>query len=135
MSKLNFAGRVAVVTGAGAGLGREYALLLASRGAKVVVNDLGGDRNGQGKSQLADLVVKEIVGNGKFKVPQLIYHVLYNLYSGGIAVANYDSVIDGENIIKTALQKFNRVDILVNNAGILRDKSFARISEQVKNMI
>lgn len=65
MAKLDFTGRVAVVTGAGAGLGREYALLLASRGAKVVVNDLGGDRSGSGTSRQADIVVNEIKANGK----------------------------------------------------------------------
>lgn len=113
MTALRFDDRVAVVTGAGAGLGREYALLLASRGAKVVVNDLGGNFNGEGKSNAADVVVDEI------------------RKAGGVAVANYDSVTDGEKIIQTAMEAFGRVDILINNAGILRDKSFARISEQV----
>lgn len=114
MSSLRFDGRVAVVTGAGAGLGREYALLLGSRGAKVVVNDLGGSFHGEGKSQkAADVVVEEI------------------RKAGGIAVANYDSVTDGEKIIQTAMENFGRVDILINNAGILRDKSFARISDNV----
>lgn len=113
MSELRFDGRVAVVTGAGAGLGRTYALLLASRGAKVVVNDLGGGRHGDGKSsQAADDVVAEIKKNG------------------GTAVADYNNVIEGEKIIQTALDNFGRIDILINNAGILRDKSFARISDQ-----
>lgn len=110
---VRFDGRVAVVTGAGAGLGREYALLLASRGAKVVVNDLGGNFHGEGKSNAADVVVDEI------------------RKAGGIATANYDSVTDGEKIIQTAMEAYGRVDILINNAGILRDKSFARISDQV----
>lgn len=118
MSTLRFDGRVAVVTGAGAGLGREYALLLAERGAKVVVNDLGGSFIGEGKSQqAADVVVGEIVAKG------------------GIAVADYNSVTEGEKIIQTALDNFGRVDILVNNAGILRDRSFARISDQDWNLV
>ncbi|XP_067007857.2 peroxisomal multifunctional enzyme type 2 [Anabrus simplex] len=110
--ELRFDGRVAVVTGAGAGLGRAYALLFAERGASVVVNDLGGGRHGDGKSsKAADSVVSEIRGKG------------------GKAVADYNSVEDGDKIIQTALENFGRVDIVVNNAGILRDKSFARISD------
>ncbi|XP_041984467.1 peroxisomal multifunctional enzyme type 2-like isoform X1 [Aricia agestis] len=112
MSELRFDGRVAVVTGAGGGLGKAYALLLASRGAKVVVNDLGGARDGVGKSNFADAVVKEIKEKG------------------GVAVADYNSVIEGEKIIKTALDNFGRIDILINNAGILRDRSFQKMSEQ-----
>ncbi|KAK4883830.1 hypothetical protein RN001_000101 [Aquatica leii] len=112
MENLRFDNKVAVITGAGAGLGRTYALLFASRGAKVVVNDLGGDRHGAGKGQnAADVVVNEIK------------------HAGGIAVADYNSVTEGEKIIQTALENFGRVDILINNAGILRDKSFPRISE------
>ena len=95
------------------GLGRSYALLLAERGASVVVNDLGGARDGQGKSSsAADAVVNEIRAKG------------------GKAVANYNSVEDGEKIIQTALDTFGRIDIVINNAGILRDRSFPRISEQ-----
>lgn len=110
--QLRFDGRVVVVTGAGAGLGREYALLFASRGASVVVNDLGGGRHGDGKSSnAADSVVAEIKKNG------------------GKAVANYDSVLDGAKIIKTAIDTFGRVDVVVNNAGILRDKSFQKMSD------
>lgn len=110
---LRFDNRVVVVTGAGAGLGREYALLFASRGAKVVVNDLGGNFHGEGQSKNADVVVDEIKK------------------LGGIAVADYNSVTEGEKIIDTALQNFGRIDVLINNAGILRDRSFARISDKV----
>lgn len=111
-SQLRFDGRVAIVTGAGAGLGREYALLLGSRGAKVVVNDLGGSQGGEGASnRAADNVVAEITRNG------------------GIAVADYNSVVDGEKIVNTAIQHFGRIDIVVNNAGILRDRSILKISE------
>jgi NAD(P)-dependent dehydrogenase (short-subunit alcohol dehydrogenase family) len=109
---LNFSGRVAIVTGAGTGLGREYAMLLASRGAKVVVNDLGTGLQGSGSSTAkADDTV------------DLIRH------AGGEAVANYDSVTDGHSIVKTALDTYGRVDILVNNAGILRDSSFRKMSD------
>ncbi|TPX33590.1 hypothetical protein SmJEL517_g03508 [Synchytrium microbalum] len=109
---IRFDDRVAVVTGAGAGLGRAYAMLLASLGAKVVVNDLGGAFNGVGSSKSsADKVVEEIVA------------------AGGIAVANYDNVEQGEKIIDTAIKAFGKIDILINNAGILRDKSFARMTD------
>merc|ERR1711962_1782387 len=98
---LRFDGRVAIVTGAGGGIGREYALLLASRGAKVVVNDLGGSKSGGGgDSRAADLVVQEIRS------------------AGGEAEPNYDSVEEGEKVVDTAIQQFGRVDILINNAGI-----------------
>lgn len=107
---IRFDNRVAIVTGAGNGLGRSHALLLASRGAQVVVNDPGGARDGKGGDHAAaDRVVAEIVAGG------------------GKAVANYDSVADragAANIVKTAVDAFGTVDILVNNAGILRDKSF-----------
>jgi (3R)-3-hydroxyacyl-CoA dehydrogenase / 3a,7a,12a-trihydroxy-5b-cholest-24-enoyl-CoA hydratase / enoyl-CoA hydratase 2 len=108
---LRFDDRVVVVTGAGAGLGREYALLFASRGAKVVVNDLGGSFHGEGQSKAADVVVKEITD------------------AGGIAVPDYNSVVEGHKVIETAISKFGRVDILINNAGILRDKSIANITD------
>lgn len=118
MDNLRFDGRVAIVTGAGAGLGRAYALLLADRGASVVVNDLGGSRSGDGSSsKAADSVVSEICSKG------------------GKAVPNYDSVVDGDKLIQTALENFGRIDIVVNNAGILRDKSFARISESDWNLV
>lgn len=116
--KLRYDGRVAVVTGAGAGLGREYALLFAERGAKVVVNDLGGTQSGDGASQrAADIVVDEI------------------RKAGGEAVADYNSVIDGAKVIETAIKAFGRVDILVNNAGILRDRSLVKTSEQDWNLV
>jgi len=102
------AGKVAIVTGAGRGIGRGEALALASEGAKVVINDLGGAVDGSGAAHSpADEVVAEI------------------MKLGGEAVANYDSVATiegGENIVKTAMDKFGKVDILVNNAGILRDR-------------
>ncbi len=111
---ITFDGRVAVVTGAGGGLGRGYALELARRGARVVVNDLGGAVDGSGASrQAADIVVEEIEG------------------AGGEAVANYDSVSTrdgGAAIIQTAIDSFGTVDIVINNAGILRDKSFANMT-------
>lgn len=113
MNKINYNGRVAVITGAGGGLGRVYALELAKRGAMVVVNDLGGSRDGSGTGSAtpAQKVVSEIEA------------------LGGKAVANYDNVATpegGENIIKAAISAFGRVDILINNAGILRDKSFLK---------
>jgi NAD(P)-dependent dehydrogenase (short-subunit alcohol dehydrogenase family) len=110
---VRFDSRVAVVTGAGSGLGRSHALMLASRGARVVVNDLGGAVDGSGRSNTAaDRVVAEIEA------------------SGGSAAANYDSVSDpagAERLVAGALQRFGRLDILVNNAGILRDKTFAKM--------
>ncbi|XP_019410537.1 PREDICTED: peroxisomal multifunctional enzyme type 2 [Crocodylus porosus] len=94
-------------------LGRAYALAFAERGASVVVNDLGGDFKGHGKSSsAADKVVEEIRAKG------------------GKAVASYDSVEAGENLVKKALEAFGRIDIVINNAGILRDRSFARISDE-----
>lgn len=117
MGAIDFSGRVAVVTGAGGGLGRTYAIELAKRGAKVVVNDFGGARDGTGGStSMADKVVEEIKA------------------AGGTAVANYDGVHTkegGENIIKQAIQAFGKVDILINNAGILRDKSFTKMTEDL----
>ncbi|MGD2186231.1 MAG: SDR family NAD(P)-dependent oxidoreductase [Desulfobacterales bacterium] len=114
---LRFDDQVAIVTGAGGGLGRAYALELARRGARVVVNDRGGARDGTGKGSKnpADQVVKEIKR------------------AGGEAVANYDNVATnegGENIVRTALDAFGRVDILINNAGILRDKSFLNMEHK-----
>lgn len=108
-------GRVIVVTGAGGGLGKEYAQLLASAGAKVVVNDLGGARDGTGAgTSMADDVVAEIRS------------------AGGEAVPNYDSVATPEGaaaIVSTALEHFGQVDGVVNNAGILRDKAFHKMAD------
>jgi NAD(P)-dependent dehydrogenase (short-subunit alcohol dehydrogenase family) len=113
MSDIRFDGRVAVITGAGGGLGKTYALDLASRGASIVVNDLGGAADGTGGgSSMADATVKEINE------------------AGGKAVANYDSVATpegGKAIIQAALDNFGKVDVLINNAGILRDKSFLKL--------
>jgi NAD(P)-dependent dehydrogenase (short-subunit alcohol dehydrogenase family) len=116
MSAIRFDGRVALVTGAGGGLGRSHALLFGSRGAKVVVNDLGGNTDGTGSgTTMADQVVAEIKA------------------MGGDAVANYDSVDTwegGEKMMQAAVAAFGRVDIVVNNAGILRDKSIAKMTEE-----
>ncbi len=115
MSQIRFDNRVAVITGAGGGLGKTYAVELAKRGAKVVVNDLGGGADGTGASAMADQTVAEIIA------------------AGGEAVANYDSVSTpegGEKIIKTAIEKFGRIDIVINNAGILRDKSFVKMTPE-----
>jgi 3-hydroxyacyl-CoA dehydrogenase/3a,7a,12a-trihydroxy-5b-cholest-24-enoyl-CoA hydratase len=118
MSDLRFDNRVAIVTGAGNGLGRAHALLLAAHGAKVVVNDLGGGHTGGGKSSAAaDKVVEEIKA------------------AGGQAIANYDSVEDGSKIVQSALDAFKRVDIVVNNAGILRDASFQKMTDQDWDLI
>jgi NAD(P)-dependent dehydrogenase (short-subunit alcohol dehydrogenase family) len=112
MTSVRFDERVVIVTGAGNGLGKSHALEFASRGAKVVVNDLGGSAFGDGASKnAADLVVDEIIA------------------AGGEAVANYDSVTDGDKIVQTAMDNFGRIDVVINNAGILRDKSFAKMTE------
>ena len=121
MADVSFENRVVIVTGAGNGLGKAYALELGKRGAKVVVNDLGGavDGSGSGNSP-ADDVVNEIIENG------------------GEAVANYDSVATkdgGESIVQTAVDSFGTVDAVINNAGILRDKSFANITEEEFSLI
>ena len=114
MADLGFDGKVAIITGAGGGLGRSHALELARRGALIVANDLGGSVDGTGSgTTAAQAVVDEITAGG------------------GDAVANYDSVATpegGRAIVQTALDRFGRVDIVINNAGILRDASF-------KNMV
>ena len=110
-----FDGKVVAITGAGAGIGRQHALAFAKEGAKIVVNDLGGDRAGGGKgSDAADKVVAEIKA------------------AGGDAVANYESVSTREgadSILWSALSKFGKVDVLVNNAGVLRDRSFLNMTD------
>ena len=114
VSDISFDGRVAVVTGAGGGLGRTYALELASRGAAVVVNDLGGSVDGKGGD---DSAAQKVVDEIKAK--------------GGDAVPNFDSVMTpegGASVVKTAVDSFGKVDVVVNNAGILRDKSFAKLT-------
>jgi len=116
MSEIRFDGRVAVVTGAGRGLGKSHAMLLASRGAKVVVNDLGGTVDGTGgETTPAEEVVNEIKN------------------AGGEAVADYNGVHTSEGaqgIIETAVNEYGKVDILINNAGILRDVSFVKMTDQ-----
>ncbi len=110
---INFEGKVAIVTGAGNGLGRSHALELAARGAKVVINELGGDRTGVGRSsESAEEVVELIKSNGG------------EAFCHGANVTNFDEV---EDMVKQTMEKWGRVDILINNAGILRDKSFSKM--------
>jgi NAD(P)-dependent dehydrogenase (short-subunit alcohol dehydrogenase family) len=114
-------GKVAIITGAGGGIGRAHALYFAKEGAKVVVNDLGGDRAGGGKgAEMADQVVAEIKA------------------AGGEAFANYDSVATREgadSLLWTALSKFGKIDVLVNNAGVLRDRAFLNMSDTDWNLV
>ncbi|MFM7141186.1 MAG: SDR family NAD(P)-dependent oxidoreductase, partial [Alphaproteobacteria bacterium] len=116
MSDIRFDGRVALITGAGGGLGKTYALELARRGARIVVNDLGGKPDGTGASHsMADQVVAEIEK------------------AGGQAIANHDSVATpegGEAMVKAAIDKWGQIDIVINNAGILRDKTFAKLTPE-----
>lgn len=117
MSEMTFDGRVAIITGAGGGLGRSHALALAERGASVLVNDLGGAVDGSGGSKsAAQLVVDEIEDKG------------------GTAVANFESVATpegGEAIVQAAIDVFGKVDIVINNAGILRDKAFHKMENSM----
>jgi NAD(P)-dependent dehydrogenase (short-subunit alcohol dehydrogenase family) len=121
MSDLSFDGKVAIITGAGGGLGRSHALELARRGALVVVNDLGGSVDGTGGSETAaQKVVDEIKA------------------AGGEAVASYDSVATpegGKAIVQTAIDAFGRIDIIINNAGILRDASFKNMDPDTLNPV
>lgn len=118
---IRFDGQVAIVTGAGNGLGRSHALELAARGAKVVVNDLGGSVGGEGgSSAVAEKVVQDIIA------------------TGGEAIANGANVSDKAQVdamVAAAMDKWGRVDILVNNAGILRDKSFAKMDIEDFNIV
>jgi len=121
MADLGYDGKVAIITGAGGGLGREHALLLASRGARIVINDLGGSVSGEGgDAGPAERVAQEICD------------------AGGEAVANGSSVSTpegGEEIVQTAIDAFGRVDILINNAGILRDKTFHNMTPDLLNPV
>jgi NAD(P)-dependent dehydrogenase (short-subunit alcohol dehydrogenase family) len=113
MKKIDLKGRVAIVTGAGAGLGREHALLLARLGARVVVNDLGSDVNGRGGSvSAAQRVADEICAQGG------------EAFANGASVTDYPQV---QRMVAQTLDRWGRVDILVNNAGILRDKTFSKM--------
>ena len=118
MSEVRFDDRVVNVTGAGNGLGRSYALAMGARGASVVVNDLGGSVFGDGADKAAaDVVVDQIKA------------------AGGTAVANYDSVTDGDKIVQTAMDSFGKIDVVINNAGILRDKTFHKMTDQDWDLI
>jgi NAD(P)-dependent dehydrogenase (short-subunit alcohol dehydrogenase family) len=121
MSNLGFDGKVAIITGAGGGLGRQHALLMASRGALIVVNDLGGSVDGTGAStSAAQKVVDEIKA------------------AGGEAVADTNSVATpegGEAIVQSAIDAYGRVDIVINNAGILRDKAFHNMEPDLLNPV
>lgn len=115
---ISFKDKVVVVTGAGGGLGKYYCLEYAKRGAKVVVNDLGGSLSGQGgDSRAADVVVDEI------------------RKAGGIAVADYNNVLEGEKIIETAVKNFGTVHVIINNAGILRDAQFKKMTPQDSQLV
>ena len=110
---IRFDGKVAIVTGAGGGIGKEHALELAKRGAKVVVNDLGGAVDGSGASDAAEEVVREIISNGGEAI------------SNGASVTDLDAV---KAMVDQTMNEWGRIDILVNNAGILRDKSFHKVT-------
>jgi (3R)-3-hydroxyacyl-CoA dehydrogenase / 3a,7a,12a-trihydroxy-5b-cholest-24-enoyl-CoA hydratase / enoyl-CoA hydratase 2 len=115
---LRFDGRVVIVTGAGQGLGRSHALEFARRGAKVVVNDLGGGAFGAGAdTSVAEQVVNQIKA------------------AGGEAIANTDSVENGAKLVETAMDAYGRIDVVVNNAGILRDASFAKMTDEDWDLI
>lgn len=116
--KLSFEDRVVIVTGAGAGLGRSHALEYARRGAKVVVNDLGGSTSGDGSdASVADKMVAEIKA------------------IGGEAIANGDSVEDGEKIVQCAMDTYGKIDVVVNNAGILRDSAFHKLTDETWDLV
>ena len=113
MTEIDFTGRVAIVTGAGNGLGRSHALMLAERGASVIVNDLGGAVDGSGSSTTAADETVDLIRS-----------------MGGKAIANYDSVTDPQGamrIVETAMNAYGRIDVLINNAGVLRDRTLAKM--------
>lgn len=113
MSEISFKDKVVIVTGAGGGLGKHYCLEFAKKGAKVVVNDLGGSLKGEGgNAKAADDVVDEIRA------------------AGGIAVGDYNNVLDGDKIVETAVKNFGTVHVIINNAGILRDAQFKKMEEK-----
>src|SRR5580704_10976320 len=121
MSELGFQDRVAIITGAGGGLGRQHALLLASRGAQIVVNDLGGSVTGEGGSEGPAQATTQEIND-----------------LGGVAVADTNSVATPEGgaaIVQTALDAFGRVDIVINNAGILRDKAFHNMTPDLVDSV
>ena len=117
---ITFEGKVAIVTGAGGGLGRCHALDLAKRGAKLVINDLGGSVDGTGSSPAAEAVVEEIKAAGGEAI------------SNGANVTNIKEV---QAMVQQAMDTWGRVDILVNNAGILRDKSFSKVEDKDFRMV
>lgn len=113
-------GKVAIITGAGGGIGREYALLFAAEGAKVIVNDIGCAADGHGQSPVADQVVAEIIA------------------LGGVAVANNEPVgsfASAKRIVESAMEAYGQLDILVNNAGILRDRTLLKMTEEEWNQV
>lgn len=129
---LRYDGKVVVVTGAGGGLGKAYALFFASRGASVVVNDLGGSFKGEGNSTRVKILcpvplVPSWTDTWKIKAADVVVEEIKK--AGGKAVPNYDSVEFGDRIIETAVKAFGTVHILINNAGILRDVAFRNMTD------
>ena len=117
---IRFDNKVAIVTGAGGGIGKEHALELAKRGAKVVVNDLGGTVDGSGASDAANEVVELIKSNGG------------DAFANGASVTDLNAV---KAMVDQTMDQWGRIDILVNNAGILRDKSFHKVTMEDFNLV
>lgn len=135
---LRYDGQTVVVTGAGGGLGKAYATFFGSRGANVVVNDLGGSFKGEGKSsKVRPEFMKQIMSRTCADMTEQAADVVVEEIkaAGGKAVANYDSVEDGDKIIETAIKNFGRIDVLINNAGILRDVSFKNMKDEDWDLI
>jgi multifunctional beta-oxidation protein len=131
--QIRFDGQVVVITGAGGGLGKAYATFFGSRGASVVVNDLGGSFKGEGNSSKVrhptnGCLFALIADNPANQAADVVVDEIKK--AGGKAVANYDSVENGDKIIDTAIKAFGRIDILINNAGILRDVSFKNMKDE-----